>query len=72
VASIGALVDKGRVCEDLLEDFEAVTWAEDDAELGPSEALAAEMALTRVAWASTSATPSPASTSASQYKALVD
>jgi len=37
-ARIGALVDGARVCEDVLEDFDAVTRAEDDAELGLSEA----------------------------------
>src|SRR5437879_4965496 len=36
-ASIGAL-DGARVCEDVLQDFEAVTRAEDDAELSLSEA----------------------------------
>src|SRR2546422_8202216 len=40
-ARIGALVDGARVCEDLLQDFEAVTRAEDDAELSLSEAAAA-------------------------------
>ena len=30
-ARIGALVDGARVCEDVLQDFEAVTRAEDDA-----------------------------------------
>ncbi len=39
-ARIGALVDGARVCEDLLQDFEAVTRAEDDAELTLSEAAA--------------------------------
>ena len=39
-ARIGALVDGARVCEDVLEDFEAVTRAEDDAELSLSEAAA--------------------------------
>lgn len=39
-ARIGALVDGARVCEDVLQDFEAVTRAEDDAELGLSEAAA--------------------------------
>src|SRR2546427_7397216 len=37
-ARIGALVDGARVCEDVLQDFEAVTRAEDDAELSLSEA----------------------------------
>src|SRR5439155_4981610 len=37
-ARIGALVDGARVCEDVLQDFEAVTRAEDDAELTLSEA----------------------------------
>ncbi len=40
-ARIGALVDGARVCEDVLQDFEAVTRAEDDAELTLSEAAAA-------------------------------
>ena len=40
-ARIGALVDGARVCEDVLQDFEAVTRAEDDAELSLSEASAA-------------------------------
>ena len=39
-ARIGALVDGARVCEELLQDFEAVTRAEDDAELTLSEAAA--------------------------------
>jgi hypothetical protein len=39
-ARIGALVDGARVCEDMLQDFEAVTRAEDDAELSLSEAAA--------------------------------
>src|SRR5438093_5554586 len=39
-ARIGALVDGARVCEDVLQDFEAVTRAEDDAELNLSEAAA--------------------------------
>src|SRR5438093_4266250 len=39
-ARIGALVDGARVCEDVLQDFEAVTRAEDDAELSLSEAVA--------------------------------
>ena len=39
-ARIGALVDGARVCEDMLQDFEAVTRAEDDAELTLSEAAA--------------------------------
>jgi len=39
-ARIGALVDGARVREDVLQDFEAVTRAEDDAELGLSEAAA--------------------------------
>src|SRR3989442_11976301 len=39
-ARIGALVDGAKVCEDVLQDFEAVTRAEDDAELGLSEAAA--------------------------------
>src|SRR2546425_9202749 len=39
-ARIGALVDGGKVCEDVLQDFEAVTRAEDDAELSLSEAAA--------------------------------
>src|SRR2546422_202578 len=39
-ARIGALVDGARVCEDVLQDFEAVTRAEDDAELTLSEAAA--------------------------------
>lgn len=37
-ARIGALVDGARVCEDVLQDFEAVTRAEDDAELSLAEA----------------------------------
>src|SRR3989441_2889115 len=37
-ARIGALVDGARVCEEVLQDFEAVTRAEDDAELSLSEA----------------------------------
>ena len=40
-ARIGALVDGARVCEDVLQDFEAVTRAEDDAALTLSEAAAA-------------------------------
>jgi len=40
-ARIGALVDGAKVCEDVLQDFEAVTRAEDDAELSLSEASAA-------------------------------
>src|SRR3989442_8092199 len=39
-ARIGALVDGARVCEDMLQDFEAVTRAEDDADLTLSEAAA--------------------------------
>src|SRR5438034_11846503 len=39
-AHIGALVNGARVCEDVLQDFEAVTRAEDDAELSLSEAAA--------------------------------
>ena len=39
-ARIGALVDGAKVCEDVLQDFEAVTRAEDDAELSLSEAAA--------------------------------
>ena len=39
-ARIGALVDGARVCEDMLQDFEAVIRAEDDAELTLSEAAA--------------------------------
>src|SRR5712692_7125491 len=39
-ARIGALVDGARVCEDVLQDFEAVTRAEDEAELSLSEAAA--------------------------------
>src|SRR3989442_7613178 len=39
-ASIGALVDGARVCDDVLQDFESVTRAEDDAELTLSEAAA--------------------------------
>src|SRR5947208_7241555 len=39
-ARIGALVDGARVCEDMLQDFEAVTRAEDNAELSLSEAAA--------------------------------
>ncbi len=39
-ARIGALVDGARVCQDVLQDFEAVTRAEDDAELSLSEAAA--------------------------------
>src|SRR2546422_1773680 len=39
-ARIGALVDGERVCEDVLQDFETVTRAEDDAELSISEAAA--------------------------------
>ena len=39
-ARIGALVDGARVCEDVLQDFDAVTRAEDDAELSLSEAAA--------------------------------
>ncbi len=37
-ARIGALVQGARVCEDVLQDFEAVTRAEDDAELSLGEA----------------------------------
>src|SRR5437899_2261142 len=37
-ARIGALVDGARVCEDVLQDFEAVTRTADDAELNLSEA----------------------------------
>src|SRR5436309_8589118 len=40
-ARIGALVDGARVCEDVLQDFEAVARAEDDAALTLSEAAAA-------------------------------
>src|SRR5437899_6286060 len=39
-ARIGALVDGARVCEDVLQDFEAVTRAEDDAEISLSDAAA--------------------------------
>jgi hypothetical protein len=39
-ARIGALVDGARVCADVLQDFEAVTRTEDDAELSLSEAAA--------------------------------
>src|SRR2546426_1311328 len=39
-ARIGALVDGARVCADVLHDFEAVTRAEDDAELSLLEAAA--------------------------------
>src|SRR5881396_4019519 len=39
-ARIGALVDGAKVCENVLQDFEAVTRAEDDAELTLSEAAA--------------------------------
>src|SRR5437016_13420514 len=39
-ARIGAVVDGARLCEDVLHDFEAVTRAEDDAELSLSEAAA--------------------------------
>ncbi len=39
-ARIGALVDGARVCQDVLEDFDAVTRAEDDAELSLAEAAA--------------------------------
>src|SRR5205809_7578723 len=39
-ARIGALVDGARVCEDVVQDFEAVTRAKDDAELSLSEAAA--------------------------------
>src|SRR2546425_286030 len=39
-ARIGALVDGAKVCEDVLQDFEAVTRAEDDAELSLSKAAA--------------------------------
>src|SRR3989475_11005486 len=39
-ARIGALVDGARVCEDVLQDFEAVTRSEDAAELSLSEAAA--------------------------------
>src|SRR2546427_6669586 len=39
-ARIGALVDGARVCEDVLQDFEAVTRAEHDAELSLSKAAA--------------------------------
>ena len=39
-ARIGALVDGARVCDDVIQDFEAVTRAEDDAELSLSEAAA--------------------------------
>src|SRR6266699_919219 len=45
-ACIGALVDGARLCEDVLQDFEAVTRAEDDAELSLFEA-AAESAYSR-------------------------
>jgi len=37
-ARIGALVDGAKLCEEVLADFEAVTRAEDDAELSLSEA----------------------------------
>src|SRR5437016_7031555 len=37
-ARIGAVVDGARLCEDVLQDFDAVTRAEDDAELSLSEA----------------------------------
>lgn len=39
-ARVGALVDGARVCQNVLEDFEALTRAEDDAELSLSEAAA--------------------------------
>ena|SRR5438128_7801860 len=39
-ARVGSLVDGARVCGDVLEDFEAVTRAEDDAELSLCEAEA--------------------------------
>src|SRR5437016_2013799 len=39
-ARMGALVNGASVCEDVLQDFEAVTRAEDDAELSLSEAAA--------------------------------
>jgi hypothetical protein len=39
-ARIGALVDGARVCEDVLQDFDAVTRTEDDAELSLSDAAA--------------------------------
>jgi len=37
---VGALVDGAKVCDEVLADFEAVTRAEDDAELSLSEAAA--------------------------------
>jgi hypothetical protein len=39
-ARVGALVDGAKLCEEVLADFEAVTRAEDDAELSLSEAVA--------------------------------
>jgi hypothetical protein len=39
-ARVGALVDGAKLCEEVLADFEAVTRAEDDAELSLSEAAA--------------------------------
>jgi len=39
-ARVGALVNGASVCEEVLQDFEAVTRAEDDAELSLSEAAA--------------------------------
>ena len=39
-AHIGALVNGATVCEEVLQDFEAVTLAEDDAELTLSESAA--------------------------------
>lgn len=39
-ARVGALVDGARVCEEVIADFEAVTRAEDEAELNLREAAA--------------------------------
>ena len=39
-ARVGALVDGARVCEDVLQDFEALTRAVDDAELSLSRPAA--------------------------------
>lgn len=37
-ARVGALVDGAKLCQDVLQDFEAVTRAEDEAELTLAEA----------------------------------
>ena len=39
-ARLGAHIEGARLCEDVLQDLAAVTQAEDDAELGLSEAAA--------------------------------